>query len=55
MGTGNFCRFSYRKMKEYGMSRLHGGAAVLPKDGAEQAEFLAHGGHGGVPRASIAH
>lgn len=42
MGTGNFCRFSYRKMKEYNMSPLPGGAAVGPEDGAEQAGFLAH-------------
>jgi len=41
MGPGNFCRFSYRKMKECGMALQHGGAAVLPKGGAEQAEFLA--------------
>lgn len=39
-GTGNVCRFSYRKMKDCGISLLCGEAAVLPEDGAEQAELL---------------
>lgn len=39
VGTGNACRFLYRKMKEYDVSLLHGGAAVQPEDGAEH---LAH-------------
>lgn len=56
MGTGNFCRVLDREMKEYVMSLLHGGAAALPGDGAEQAEFLAHReGVVGLTRASIAH
>lgn len=45
MGTGNVCRLSYRKMKEYDISLLHGGAVVQPEDGAEHlAQREAMGG-----------